>query len=70
MYRTSIRKSSPRDARSFSKRRFATPLSTVYADAIERMKAKGLLEETETHVRLTAQGMKYGNWVFEAFLLA
>ena len=52
------------------KRRFATPLSTVYADAIERMKAKGLLEETETHVRLTAQGMKYGNWVFEAFLLA
>ena len=52
------------------KRRFATPLSTVYADAIERMKAKGLLEETETHVRLTAQGMKYGNWVFEAFLLS
>ena len=52
------------------KRRFATPLSAVYADAIERMKAKGLIEETETHIRLTAQGMKYGNWVFEAFLLA
>ena len=52
------------------KRRFATPLSTVYADAIKRMKVKGLLEETPTHVRLTAQGMKYGNWVFEAFLLA
>lgn len=52
------------------KRRFATPLSAVYADAIERMKAKGLLEETPTHVRLTAQGMKYGNWVFEAFLLS
>ena len=52
------------------KRRFATPLSAVYADAIERMKAKGLIEETETHIRLTAQGMKYGNWVFEAFLLS
>ena len=51
-------------------RRFGTPLFTVYADAIKRMKAKGLLEETETHVRLTAQGMKYGNWVFEAFLLS
>ena len=52
------------------KRRFATPPSAVYADAIERMKAKGLIEETETHIRLTAQGMKYGNWVFEAFLLS
>lgn len=51
-------------------RRFGTPLFTVYADAIKRMKKKGLLEETETHVHLTAQGMKYGNWVFEAFLLS
>ena len=50
--------------------KFGVPLADIYADVIGRMKQKGLLEETETHVHLTALGMKYGNWVFEAFLLS
>ncbi|MCI6753121.1 MAG: hypothetical protein MR585_08775 [Selenomonas bovis] len=34
-----------------------------------RMCARGFLEEDAQGVRLTPLGMKYGNWVFEAFLL-
>ena len=49
--------------------RFGCELASVYADAIARMRARGFLEEDAQGVRLTPLGMKYGNWVFEAFLL-
>lgn len=62
-----------RTARGIDRARFAArfgcELASVYADAIARMRARGFLEEDAQGVRLTPLGMKYGNWVFEAFLL-
>lgn len=49
--------------------KFGVPLASIYEDAIMYMQQKGLLEETEESVHLTSLGMKYGNYVFEAFLL-
>ena len=49
--------------------KFGCTLESVYADAITRMKARGFLEEQADRVHLTELGMKYGNWVFEEFLL-
>ena len=62
-----------RTARGIDRARFAArfgcELASVYADVIARMCARGFLEEDAQGVRLTPLGMKYGNWVFEAFLL-
>ena len=57
------------DKAAFEKK-FGVTLASVYADTIQRMQKKGLLEENEESVHLTPLGMKYGNMVFEAFLLA
>ena len=54
--------------RRFSKR-FGVSLESVYSKTIEKMKQQGLLEEQDGFLRLTSLGMKYGNVVFEAFLL-
>ena len=51
-------------------RKFGCSLASVYRDVVERMKEKGLLLEDGNFVRLTELGMKYGNLVFEEFLLA
>ena len=56
-------------SRAKFKSRFGRSLDSVYADVIARMKKKGFLTESDTGVRLTELGMKYGNWVFEEFLL-
>lgn len=50
-------------------RRFAVSLERIYSKTIHEMKQKGLLEEQDGWLRLTPLGMKYGNLVFEAFLL-
>ena len=63
-----------RTARGIDKAAFAETfgmtLSSVYAETVRSMQRKGLLEETDETVRLTPLGMKYGNYVFEAFLLS
>ena len=56
-------------SRAKFKSRFGCSLASVYDDVIARMKKKGFLTESDTGVRLTELGMKYGNWVFEEFLL-
>ncbi|MDY2686475.1 MAG: radical SAM family heme chaperone HemW [Selenomonadaceae bacterium] len=48
---------------------FGVPLECVYAGPIAEMEQKGLLVSEGDAVRLTARGAKYGNLVFEAFLL-
>lgn len=48
---------------------FGVSLEAVYREPIDRCTRSGLLEETQTHIRLTALGMKYGNRVFSEFLL-
>ena len=48
---------------------FASDVHEVYGKTIARLQAAGLVEETVESIRLTAQGMKFGNRVFEAFLL-
>lgn len=53
---------------AFSKR-FGVSLESVYSKTIKKMKQQGLLEEQDGFLRLTSLGMKYGNVVFEAFLL-
>ena len=50
-------------------KRFAVSLERIYSKTIHEMKQKGLLEEQDGWLRLTPLGMKYGNLVFEAFLL-
>lgn len=49
--------------------KFGCSLASVYREVIHRMKEKGLLEEKQNHVHLTRLGMKYGNIVFEEFML-
>ena len=48
---------------------FASDVHEVYGEVIARLQAAGLVEETAVSIRLTEQGMKFGNRVFEAFLL-
>ena len=48
---------------------FGCDVHEVYCEVIARLQAAGLVEETVESIRLTAQGMKFGNRVFEAFLL-
>lgn len=48
---------------------FGCEVESVYQGAIEEIKSKGFAEETDTHIRLTKLGMKFGNQAFAAFLL-
>jgi oxygen-independent coproporphyrinogen-3 oxidase len=56
------------EAAAFQKK-FHVALHDVYDGAIRDMQGKGLLAEEDGFVHLTPYGMKYGNVVFEAFLL-
>lgn len=62
-----------RTARGIDKAAFAVKfgrlIDSVYHRPIEEMKGRGLLAEDESCLYLTPLGMKYGNIVFEAFLL-
>ena len=62
-----------RTAAGISRRRFAEKfgqeLDRVYEGAIREMVRKGLLADKGDSVYLTELGMKFGNLVFEAFLL-
>ena len=62
-----LRMSAGIDKRAFQ-RKFDCPIDSVYNEAIEKMKARKLLEETEDHIRLTSLGMKFGNVVFREFV--
>lgn len=62
-----LRMSAGIDKRAFQ-RKFDCPIGSVYNEAIEKMKARKLLEETEDHIRLTPLGMKFGNVVFREFV--
>lgn len=48
--------------------RFRRPAGIVYGAQIDRLKKQGLLEETETMIRLTPGGVSFGNVVFAEFL--
>lgn len=48
---------------------FGRDIYELYAAPIAAMKARGLLRETGKNIFLTPLGMKFGNDVFEAFLL-
>ena len=48
---------------------FACDVQEVYGEKLARLKAADLVEETAVSIRLTPQGMKFGNRVFEEFLL-
>ena len=62
-----------RTAYGIDKRRFretfASDVREVYGEVIARLQTAGLVEETAASIRLTVQGMKFGNRVFEEFLL-
>ncbi len=49
--------------------KFSVSLESVYGEVIRRMEKKGLLFADTQGVRLTKLGMKFGNIVFEEFLL-
>ncbi|GCD81784.1 coproporphyrinogen III oxidase [Parageobacillus thermoglucosidasius] len=48
--------------------KFGMSIPDVFGQAVAREKQKGLLEETETHIRLTQRGKLLGNEVFQAFI--
>ncbi len=48
---------------------FNKDIHEVFGETIKEMKSKDLLEETNTSLRLTKLGMKYGNVVFGAFII-
>lgn len=50
--------------------RFGCPFVRIYGTVTERLKAQGLLEETEEGIRLTDYGIDVSNYVFEAYLLS
>ena len=49
-------------------RRFGIPIEDVFAKAIEKTKAEGLLEEVDGFLRLTKRGIDLSNQVFLEFL--
>ena len=48
-------------------RRFGTPPSQVYADAVDELESQGLLETRDGWLRLTSRGRPLGNEVFSRF---
>lgn len=56
------------DRRQF-RETFASDVQDVYGEVIERLQKAGLVEETAESIRLTKQGLKFGNRVFGEFLL-
>ncbi|TXK90652.1 oxygen-independent coproporphyrinogen III oxidase, partial [Parageobacillus sp. SY1] len=48
--------------------KFGMSVHDVFGRAIAAEKQKGLLEETQTHIRLTHRGKLLGNEVFQAFI--
>ena len=48
--------------------KFGVTFHALFNDVVDLRKKQGLLEETNTHLRLTKLGMKYGNMVFADFL--
>lgn len=48
--------------------RFGKPIEAVFADAIQRCKAQGWLEEAGGYLRLTEVGRVVGNVVFLEFI--
>ena len=48
---------------------FNKDIHEVFGETIKEMKGKALLEETNTSLRLTKLGTKYGNVVFGAFII-
>lgn len=51
------------------KEKFKTDIEEIYGEAIKRLKKAALVEETASAICLTKQGVKFGNRVFEEFLL-
>lgn len=49
--------------------KFKRPVTAVYGAVIAKLIQKGLLAESATHLYLTRHGMKYGNLVFQEFIL-
>ena len=56
------------DRRSFE-RRFGHEFETVFGHGLSTVRAAGLLDDTETHVRLSKRGRLLANEVFECLLL-
>ncbi len=52
------------------RQRFGCTLESVYGAVVRQLEGKGLLRDCGGKVCLTELGMKYGNLVFEEFLLA
>ena len=50
------------------RRRYGKELSCWYGDALDMLKARKLISETDGHLALTYKGAALGNFVFEQFL--
>ena len=63
-----LRKAEGIDLKRF-KAKFGLDIYSIYAEVIDKLKREGLIEVSETHIKLNERGMKYGNHAFAEFLL-
>ena len=63
-----LRKAEGIDLERF-KAKFGLDIGTVYAEVIDKLKCEGLIEVSDSHIKLNGRGMKYGNYAFAEFLI-
>lgn len=63
-----LRKAEGIDLKRF-KAKFGLDIYFIYAEVIDKLKRKGLIEVSDSHIKLNEHGMKYGNYAFSEFLI-
>ena len=63
-----LRKAEGIDLKRF-KTKFGLDIYFIYAEVIDKLKREGLIEISDSHIKLNEHGMKYGNYAFAEFLI-
>ena len=63
-----LRKAEGIDLKRF-KAKFGLDIYFIYAEVIDKLKRKGLIEVSDSHIKLNERGTKYGNYAFSEFLI-
>lgn len=63
-----LRKTDGIDLKRF-KAKFGFDIYSIYAEVIDKLECEGLIEVSDSHIKLNGRGMKYGNHAFAEFLI-
>ncbi|MBR2179802.1 MAG: radical SAM family heme chaperone HemW [Selenomonadaceae bacterium] len=63
-----LRKAEGIDLNQFTDK-FGVDINCVYSETIDKLKYEGLIDVSNSHIKLNKRGMKYGNYAFAEFLL-